>query len=140
MVDFRLGATLSGHLGGDVRAAEFAPDGGRIVTGAFDGILRMWDPGTGVEVEQVVHPSASDPRDVLASAGASPIPTWLVVNSPGSIAFSPDGARLAAGWGVSGILLLDLGTGDQLWLAVHDEAGSVARWFGTCSGPRGVCR
>jgi WD40 repeat protein len=125
-VDLRLGATLSGQLGGSVRAAEFAPDGGRIVTGAFDGILRMWDPATGDEVGQVVHPSASDPREVLAATGAAPIPIWLVVNSPGSIAFSPDGARLAAGWGVSGILLLDLGTGDQVWLAVHDEHHRVA--------------
>jgi WD40 repeat protein len=53
-VDFRRGATLSGHLS-VVRAAAFAPDGGRIVTGAFDGILRLWDPATGVEVGRVVH-------------------------------------------------------------------------------------
>jgi len=56
-VDFRLGPTLSGHLGG-VRAAAFAPDGGRIVTGAFDGVLRLWDPATGVELGRV-HPAAA---------------------------------------------------------------------------------
>ena len=41
--------TLSGHLGG-IRAAQFSPDGTRILTGGADKTAKLWDVKSGIEV------------------------------------------------------------------------------------------
>jgi WD40 repeat protein len=97
---------------------------------AFDGTVRLWDPRTGVEAGQLVPRAGSEQlRRFLASAGAgADIPIWLLVGSPHSVAYSPDGARLAVACGTNGILLFDLDTGDQLGrLPVNDGHHLVAQ-------------
>jgi len=41
--------TLTGHLEG-VRSVAFSPDGTRIISGSEDGLVKIWDAKTGVEV------------------------------------------------------------------------------------------
>ena len=41
--------TLRGHLHG-VRSVAFSPDGTRIISGSDDGLVKIWDAKTGVEV------------------------------------------------------------------------------------------
>jgi WD40 repeat protein len=43
--------TLKGHTG-QVTAVAFSPDGRHLVTGSWDGTVRLWDPATGSERER----------------------------------------------------------------------------------------
>jgi WD40 repeat protein len=45
--------TLSGHQG-SIHAIAYSPDGARIVTGGFDGQVRLFDAKTGNLVKQFV--------------------------------------------------------------------------------------
>jgi WD40 repeat protein len=114
-VGFRLGATLSGHIG-HVQC------------------IRRHGQAVGPE-DRCRGRTARPPRRQRAaqalprSAGAgADIPIWLLVGSPHSVAYSPDGARLAVACGTNGILLFDLDTGDQLGrLPVNDGHHLVAQ-------------
>lgn len=71
-------AGLRGHTGG-VNSVTFSPDGLRVMTGAADDTVRVWDAKTGVEVARL-------------QAQASVL----------TVTFSPDGSRIIAGiWGNS---------------------------------------
>jgi WD40 repeat protein len=73
----------------------FSPDGKKLVTGDIvDGVLRVWDPTTGMELRQV--------KDFSGTIGA--------------LAFSPDGKRLAVGCGTgtTQIRLIELSTGKEV--------------------------
>jgi WD40 repeat protein len=51
----------------------------------------------------------------------------VLVGAPHTLAFSPDGRRLAAGCGTNGIVLFGLATGEEVgWLNVTGEDGPVA--------------
>jgi len=106
--------TLTGH-GGRVGAVAYSPDGNRLVTGSSDSKVKVWDPRTGKivstfdwhsgEVQAVTY---SPDGILLASAALDKTVRLLntethvvrqhnVAGNARSLAFSPDGHRLAIG-------------------------------------------
>jgi WD40 repeat protein len=74
---------LKGHTGG-VTSVAFSPDGTRISTGSFDGTAKVWEARTGTPLLDLKgHTNA-----VTGVAFSSAVT---------SVAFSPDGRRLATG-------------------------------------------
>jgi WD40 repeat protein len=109
--------TLAGHQG-DVLRVGFSPDGRRLASASEDGKIKIWDTPTGRYVTTLaahtgpVNGLAFSPDNRhLASASRDEVKVWdaatgdLVYTFPGSsienvpvtMAFSPDGRRLAAG-------------------------------------------
>ncbi|HTU91568.1 MAG TPA: protein kinase [Gemmataceae bacterium] len=93
-------AVLSGHAG-PITVSAFSPDGRRLATASPSfGEVKLWDAATGKEVVRLRQPSGEAPFRAR------------------SLAFSPDGTRLAAGPGggesPSGIWIWDVAGGDRL--------------------------
>jgi RNA polymerase sigma factor (sigma-70 family) len=99
--------TLEGHEG-SVSAVMFSPDGKSLISGSFDGMLRIWDVATGKEQ-----------RRILIGKG------WVQ-----QVAASPDGKMLAV-WGEATsrqmIHLLNADTGAKLRTikVLCDEPGVI---------------
>ena len=110
-----------GHDDG-VMSLVFSPDGKRLAAAMQGGIVKLWDARTGQE-SLVVNAGATASSTVGAGAGAR------------SIAFSPDGERIAAGGMDRTVKVWDAATGQEtLTLNVLDRARSVAfspdgRWL-----------
>jgi WD40 repeat protein len=83
--------TLQGHTG-QVLSVAFSPDAKRLASGSWDGTVKVWDAATGQE-------------------------TLTLKGHTGSVAFSPDGKRLAS---VS--VLWDAQTGEEL-IALPNPGG-----------------
>jgi WD40 repeat protein len=97
---------------GSVRALAFAPDGKTLAVGELYGGGSLWDPATGTVVAQF---RADD------NAGRGQSLTW-------SLAFSPDGGRLAWGEG-SQVLVREVTGGKQPAYAVPHPGGAWAVGF-----------
>jgi WD40 repeat protein len=125
----RLGTTRF-RRGSSIRQVAYTPDGGTLATLGDDGVIRLWDAATGVEIR---HLAAAPPASgfALASPGRTLftasredrlIRGWDVASgrqvrctadhgvATEVIASSPDGRRLACG-GRDGIALVDPTTG-----------------------------
>ncbi len=94
----RLRHTLLGH-GDRVWSVAWSPDSSRLVTGAEDGLVKVWEIG----VRGVREPGT------LSAAGAR--------SGVSGVAFSPDGSRVMAGdLSVSSVTIWDVGpNGDAEW-------------------------
>jgi WD40 repeat protein len=120
---WRSAAVLGGHLG-EVNALALSPDGRRLASGSFDRTIRIWDLAT---MEQVMvllgHAggvsgltfSPYGKRLASASQGGT-TKIWDIEDGrelfslrtdSQSVAFSPDGLRLAIGCGNGEILIME---------------------------------
>lgn len=131
---------LEGHTG-QVRALRFSADGGRLLSGGFDGTARLWDVAEGLPLLEL-------PGDPIWSAALSPDGAWIAlgrgttVGNTGrnqieiidattgetvhalplpdhiwpalTLSFSPDSAQLASGGIAADMLVWHVETGEQI--------------------------
>lgn len=109
---------LPGHPSGGARRVAFTPDGKQLVSGGFDGHVRVWDLATQkelrafkVESGTVYGLSLSADGKLVATAGRDGLKLWDVVtgkeqpreamarHSCVAVAFAPDGKLVASGDG-----------------------------------------
>ncbi|KAJ8063403.1 hypothetical protein OCU04_008623 [Sclerotinia nivalis] len=83
--------TLEGHSD-RVSSVAFSPDGTKVASGSYDGMIRLWDTTTGESLQTLKGHS----------------------NSVNSVAFSPDGTKVASGSDDGTIQLWDTTTGESL--------------------------
>jgi WD40 repeat protein/serine/threonine protein kinase len=96
---------------GEVRSAEFSPDGLRVVTASEDGTARVWDARTGQPLTEPL-PHGGE----VVSAQFSPEGLRVV-----TVGVGPDGKGSAQIW--------DAGTGRPLTQLVHDGFGVYGAQF-----------
>ncbi|HJZ49835.1 MAG TPA: protein kinase, partial [Roseiflexaceae bacterium] len=93
--------------GGALRAVAWSPDGKRALSGGADGMLRVWDVGTGAEL-----------RALKGHAGS----VW-------SVAWSPDGTHALSGGADGTVRVWDVGNGGSLvTLTGHTGAVRAVAW------------
>jgi WD40 repeat protein len=136
----------------DVFCAVSSPKGQYVISGSFDGIIRVWDMSTGMQQLQL---GTNGRNDYIRSIAFSPdgqyiafgsgidgtVQVWdnragtrrhfviIVMNdrekkvSVEAVAFSPDGQRIACGCGHTAIHVLDVKMGTQQYvLNGHEDA------------------
>ena len=82
--------TLNGHTNW-VMSVAFSPDGTRIASASYDGMVKLWDKATG--------------QEILTLVGHT--------NGVSNVTFSPDGARIASANADNTVKLWDLDTGQE---------------------------
>jgi WD40 repeat protein len=97
--------TLKGHLN-NISSVSFSPDGKRLASGSRDKTVKLWDLNTG--------------QELLTLKGYMSVQYGISLNSrwfpdpSNSIAFSPNGSKLASGSDGHMVKLWDLNTGQEL--------------------------
>src|SRR5262249_41217221 len=123
--------TLTGHKM-RVLAVLFSPDSKTLVSGSFDGTVKLWDVQTGKEKRTLAVPDSSqvwslavseDDKSLAAGSFDGRISLWdaatgaLKRTLPGkhpvrAVAFAPDGKTLASGTPEALVRLWDVETGE----------------------------
>ncbi|CAG8890696.1 unnamed protein product [Penicillium egyptiacum] len=134
--------TLKGHSGG-VNAIAFFPDDKQLVSGSFDGTIKIWDTATGDRQKTLkdwvnIVAFSSDGKRIASESHDGTIKLWDTATGGfrktlaghlrrvTTVAFSPDGKQIALG-GYDGfydvtIKLWDTATGDlQKTLGGHSD-------------------
>ncbi|MEE8186210.1 MAG: PQQ-binding-like beta-propeller repeat protein [Nitrososphaerales archaeon] len=121
-----------------VASVAFSPDGSKVASGSNDWTVKAWDTSTGNLIwtgdhaDQVRSVVFSPDASILASGGwDNTVKLWDAStgnliwtrddrnNTVGSVAFSPDGSKVASG----SVTLWEVSSGNRIW------------WDGTSSGP-----
>jgi WD40 repeat protein len=92
---------LTGHTGG-VNSVAFTPDGHRLASAGADNTIRLWDPDTGQQIGAPLTVPADPDNPARYAGGMS------------SVAFSPDGHRLASAGDDRAIRLWNADSGQQI--------------------------
>jgi predicted NACHT family NTPase len=132
---------------GHVYSIAFSPDGKLLATGDGDGVVRLWEAASGIELlsckghTRAVKSVAFSPDGQMLASGSEDkmVRLWVLSSSEclktfqvhtgwtNSVAFSPDGQILASGSGDQTVRLWNIHTGDCLKTLQHTKwVGSVA--------------
>jgi WD40 repeat protein/serine/threonine protein kinase len=142
-----LSTLWTGHTS-EVFSVVYSPDGAQVLTASADGRALLWDAASGEVDTEFVDAQGAAVSSAAMSADGSMIAlgsvdgrvTLLVNRQPGpaiaghistvrSVAFSPDGTRLASAGDDRTILLWDTATGEQVgepFIGHDDLVSSVA--------------
>jgi WD40 repeat protein len=124
--------TLFGHQG-IIYAVAYSPDGSRIVSGSYDGTVKVWDANNGQEIKTFSGQGGTilsvayspDGRRIGSGSTNSTIRIWDVETGAyhilsghsgfvRALAYSPDGQRLVSGSGDKTLKIWDANTGKEL--------------------------
>ncbi len=107
---------LEGHSD-IVTSVAFSPDGSRLATASMDDTMKLWDVATGTELVTI------DKHSEVVRGEAE------VLSHVTSVAFSPDGSRLASGACDKMVKLWDVATGEELTTLPGHEWGVISVAF-----------
>ena len=136
--------TLEGHTD-RVYGLDFSSDGRLLLSGSWDGTMRLWEAASGQETQVVDAEGdwnvffAPDGEHVASAEGkiwdlATGSLTWSVDLPDGHATFSPDGAWMASAGFNAPVLLWDVDTRER----VQTLAGHADRVFGMAFSPDGA--
>lgn len=115
-----------------VIAIAFSPDGGRVVSGSYDGTARVWEVETGREIARMTHQMwvtavafSPDGRMVVSGSDDDTVRVWEAETgrevtrishkrSITTVAFSPDGQRVIFGSEDGTVVVLETATGQEV--------------------------